>query len=71
MWWQTLLSVLSGLLLVYLVLLLLLWRYARRHPGTVTLRDALRLLPGVVRLIRRLAADNTVLTGCRVCWCSC
>ena len=66
MWWPTLLGVLSGLLLVYLVLLWLLWRYARRHPDTVTLRDALRLLPDVVRLIRRLAADRTVPTGCRV-----
>ncbi len=70
MWWQTLLGVLSGLLLVYLVLLLQLWRYARRDPDTVTLRDALRLLPDVVRLIRRLAADRTVrsVAGCGWSW---
>lgn len=66
MWWRTLLGVLAGLLLVYAVLLLLLWRYARRHPETVSLRDALRLLPDVLRLIRRLAADKTVPTGVRV-----
>ena len=66
MWWHTLLGVLVGILLVYLVLLALLAGYVRRHPDTVTLRDALRLLPDVLRLIRRLAADKTVPTGVRV-----
>jgi len=66
MWWQTLLGVLAGLVLIYVALLLLLWRYARRHPDTVTIRDALRLLPDLLRLIRRLAADKTVPTGVRV-----
>lgn len=66
MWWQTLLGILAGLLLVYVALLVLLWRYARRHPNTVTVRDALRLLPDLLRLIRRLAADKTVPTGVRV-----
>ncbi len=66
MWWQTLLGILAGLLIVYLVLLLLLWRYARRHPDTVTMRDALRLLPDLLRLLRRLAADQSIPTGVRV-----
>ena len=52
MWWQTLLGVTAGLVLVCLVLLGLLWRYAQRHPDTVSMRDALRLLPDVLRLIR-------------------
>jgi uncharacterized membrane protein YkvA (DUF1232 family) len=65
-WWHTLLGVVAGLVLVYLVLLGLLWRCARRHPDTVNRRDALRLLPDVLRLIRRLAADKTVTTGVRV-----
>lgn len=47
-------------------LLLLLWRYAGRHPDTVTMHDALRLLPDLLRLIHRLAADKTVPTGVRV-----
>ncbi len=47
-WWQTVLGVLAGLSLVYFVLLALLWRYARRHPDTVSMRDALRLLPDLV-----------------------
>lgn len=66
MWWQTLLGALAGLMLVYAVLLALLWRYARRHPDTVTMRDALRLLPDLLRLFRGLAADGTVPTGVRM-----
>lgn len=66
MWWQTLIGILAGLLLVYAVLLVLLWRYARRHPDTATMRDALRLLPDLLRLVRRLAADKAVPTGVRV-----
>lgn len=55
MWWQTLLGVLAGVLLVYLVLLGLLWRYSRFHPEAVSMRAALRLLPDLLRLVRRLA----------------
>jgi hypothetical protein len=44
MWWQTLAGTVAGVLLVYLVLLALLSRYARRHPDTVSMRDALRML---------------------------
>lgn len=65
-WWQTVLGVMAGLVLAYVVLLALLWRYARRHPDTVSMRDALRLLPDLVRLFRRLAADKTMPTGVRV-----
>jgi uncharacterized membrane protein YkvA (DUF1232 family) len=69
-WWQSGLGVLAGvvagLLLVYALLLVLLWWYARAHPETVTLRDALRLLPDLLRLIRRLIADPTVPRGVRV-----
>ena len=41
--WQILLGIITGLVLVYAVLLVLLWGYARGHPDTVGLRDALRL----------------------------
>lgn len=66
MWWHTALGILAGLLLIYVALVVLLWRYARHHPDTVTMRDALRLLPDLIRLIRRLAADPGVSTGVRV-----
>ena len=66
MWWQPVLAILVGLLVVYAALLLLLWRYARRHPETVDLRDALRLLPDLLRLLRRLAADRSLPRAVRV-----
>ena len=65
-WVQVVVGLVAGLAVVYAVLLLLLWRYARRHPETVSLRDALRLLPDLVRLLRRLVADGTLPTGVRV-----
>jgi len=66
MGWETLAGVIGGVLVVYAVLLLLLWAYARRHPETVTMKDALRLLPDLLRLIRRLLADRSVAVGVRV-----
>ena len=56
----------GGVLLVYAVLLLLLWGYARRHPETVVVKDALRLLPDLLRLLRRLLADRTLGAGVRI-----
>src|SRR3954454_11701210 len=66
MWWQRVLAIVAGLLVVYAALLLLLWRYTRRHPESVNLRDALRLLPDLLRLLRRLAADPSLPRGVRV-----
>lgn len=64
--WQQLLEILTGVVAVYLALLLGLWVYARRHPETIGMKDALRLLPDLLRVIRRLAADKTVSPGVRV-----
>jgi uncharacterized membrane protein YkvA (DUF1232 family) len=66
MWWETLLGILAGLVLVYSTLLALLWRYARRHPDTVSMREGLRLLPDLLRLIKRLAFDRKVPAGVRL-----
>ncbi|CAN7146150.1 MULTISPECIES: YkvA family protein [Pseudarthrobacter] len=66
MTWETVAGIVAGLLLAYAVLLVLLWIYARRHPETVTMKDALRLLPDLLRLVRRLAADRTLAAGVRV-----
>jgi len=62
-WWQTLLGVAAGLLVLWLVLLLVLW-WSR--PDGTRLRDALRLLPDVLRLLRRLAADRSLPGGVRL-----
>ncbi len=61
--WPVLMGVLGGLLLLWLVLLVVLWRATLDQTG---LRDALRLLPDAVRLIRRLAGDRSLPRGVRV-----
>jgi uncharacterized membrane protein YkvA (DUF1232 family) len=66
MWWSILLSVVAGLVLIYLVLLGLMWRTYRRHPDTVSMRDTLRLLPDLIRLFRRLAGDADLPRGVRI-----
>lgn len=63
MWWQILLGVVAGLLLLYAVMLALLWRF---RPPETTLKDALRLLPDLLRLIRNLAKDGSLPRRVRV-----
>ncbi|MET4780436.1 YkvA family protein [Glaciihabitans sp. UYNi722] len=65
-WWQIALSVLAGLLLVWLVLVLVLWLEQRKHPGRASLLDLLRLAPDVARLLKRLAGDRAVPVGVRI-----
>jgi uncharacterized membrane protein YkvA (DUF1232 family) len=63
---RTLLGLLVALLALYVVAVAALWLYARRHPEVLTLRDAMRLLPDVLRLVRRLAADPTMPRALRI-----
>jgi uncharacterized membrane protein YkvA (DUF1232 family) len=65
-WWQVVIGVVSGLVVVYAVLLTFLWRASRHGPDAMTLREALRLLPDVVRLLHRLARDHELPRGVRV-----
>ncbi len=65
-WWQIALSILGGIVLLWLVLAgFLLWA-ARKQPDKTRLADVLRLVPDVIRLLRRLVADRTVPRGVRV-----
>lgn len=64
--WQAALSIALGLALVWLILVVALLVAARRGPGNVTLREAVRLLPDVIRLVRRLVADDAMPRGVRV-----
>jgi uncharacterized membrane protein YkvA (DUF1232 family) len=64
--WRLVLAVVAGLLVLYVLLLALLWRYARAHPETVRFRDAVRMLPDLLRLLRRLARDDSLPRGVRV-----
>ena len=65
-WWELLSAILGGVAAVYVVMLGGLWVYARRHPETVGMKDALRLLPDLLRVIRRLVADKSASAGVRV-----
>ena len=63
MWWQPVAGAAAGLLLLWLGLLALLWR---AKPDAGALREAVRLLPDVLRLVGRLARDGTLPRGLRV-----
>ena len=62
-WWDLLLGVVAALLLAWLALVVAL--VIVRPRGRLA-REALRLLPDVLRLVRRLAADQALPRGVRV-----
>ena len=62
--WVQIAGVVAGsLMLLWLVLLALLWH---AKPDDVTLRDAVRLVPDLLRLLKRLAGDRTLPRGARM-----
>jgi uncharacterized membrane protein YkvA (DUF1232 family) len=63
--WHLAIGVLAGLLVVWLATVVALYLVARREDDPVTLRDVVRLVPDVVRLVRRLAADPALPRGVR------
>lgn len=65
-WWQFLLSIIGGLVVLWLILVSVLWWQQRHQPGGASLRDLLRLAPDVVRLLKRLASDKAVPVGVRI-----
>jgi uncharacterized membrane protein YkvA (DUF1232 family) len=65
-WWEILVPVVAAVALLYAVLLSSLWLYARRNPDTVGMTEALRLLPDLLRVLRRLIADSTVNPAVRI-----
>jgi uncharacterized membrane protein YkvA (DUF1232 family) len=62
-WWDLLLGIVAALLLAWLALVIGL---VIARPRAGLLREALRLLPDVLRLVRRLAADRTLSRGVRI-----
>lgn len=62
-WWLIPLSVVGGLVLIWLALIVALWL---SKPDGNGLRDAIRLLPDLVRLLKRLAADPEMPRGVRI-----
>ena len=63
LWWDLVIGVGSALLLAWLALVIAL---AILRPRGGLLREALRVLPDVLRLVRRLAADKTLPRGIRI-----
>ncbi|WP_127131378.1 YkvA family protein [Georgenia sp. SYP-B2076] len=62
-WWWTLAGVAGGLLLLWAVLVVALWL---AKPDDVRLKEVMRLLPDVLRLVGRLARDGSLPRGVRV-----
>jgi uncharacterized membrane protein YkvA (DUF1232 family) len=64
--WDVAFGIIGGLVLLWLTLVAILYATARTDPDRSRLTDALRLLPDVVRLLRRLAADPALPRGVRL-----
>jgi uncharacterized membrane protein YkvA (DUF1232 family) len=62
-WWDLLIGVAAALVVAWLALIVVL---AIVRPRKGLLKEAIRLLPDVLRLIRRLAADKSLPRGVRV-----
>ncbi len=62
-WWGLVIGAVAALLLAWIVLVVVL---AATRPRGGLLTEALRILPDVLRLIRRLAADKTLPRGVRI-----
>lgn len=62
-WWLIAVSVIGGVVLIWAALIAALWL---AKPDDVGVRDAMRLLPDVLRLLKRLASDPTMPRGIRV-----
>lgn len=58
-------GVVAGLALVWLGVIAALWA-ARGRFDLTTVREALRLLPDLIRLLKRLAADPVLPRGVRI-----
>lgn len=65
-WLQALLAVAGGLVVLWLALIVVLLRQSRRVGDGLALREVLRLVPDVIRLLGRLVRDRAVPTRVRV-----
>jgi uncharacterized membrane protein YkvA (DUF1232 family) len=65
-WLQAAVAIVGGLLTMWLLLVGLLYLVSRTYDDPTRLRDALRLLPDVVRLLHRLTKDATLPRGVRL-----
>ena len=64
-WLVIALSIAAGLLIIWVALVLVLWIQQRRLGGTVDWKEIVRLVPDVLRLLKRLATDPQTPRGTR------
>ena len=64
--WQIAAAVIGGLILIWAALVAALFLVGRKEEDPTRLKDVLRLIPDVVRLLRRLSTDPTLPKGVRV-----
>lgn len=62
-WWTALISLGCAIVVIWIALVVVLWR---QRSDTTTLRSTLRLLPDLVRMLRRLAGDRALPLTLRV-----
>jgi uncharacterized membrane protein YkvA (DUF1232 family) len=62
-WWELLVGSVAALLVAWLTMVVTLWL---ARPSGGLLREGLRVLPDLLRLVHRLAADRTLPRGVRV-----
>jgi uncharacterized membrane protein YkvA (DUF1232 family) len=65
-WWTIILAVVGGVLLLWIALVVALLIAARRSGDRTRLLDLLRLVPDIVRLLRRLVSDRSTPRSVRV-----
>ena len=65
-WLQVAVAVLASLLCVWLALVALLYAAGRRYDDPPRVREILRLIPDVVRLLHRLVKDRSLPRGVRL-----
>ena len=63
--WQIVVALAGGLIVVWVSLVVVMYVAGRTEQDPTKLRDVLRLVPDVIRLLRRLAADPTLPRGVR------
>ena len=64
-WVWTLIGVALGVILIWIALIVILWIQQRRAGSDMDWREIARLVPDVVRLVKRLAGDRDVPRGTR------
>ena len=62
-WWVIPVGVAGGVVLAWAALVVAMWLI---KPDDIRLRDAMLLLPDLLRLLKRLASDPTVPRGVRI-----